>query len=96
MQNPRLTENEVEKIASMRSVPEEVLRQIAGNRNWARNYLIVHNLARNPRTPIANAMNILSRLQLRDLVGLSKTATSRTPFAATLCGFRRRAPENKY
>jgi len=56
----------------MRAVPEDVLRQIAINRNWARNYPIVHNLARNPRTPISNVMSILSRLQLRDLNALSK------------------------
>ena len=72
LQNPRITENEIEKIAAMRSVPEEVLRTIAGSRTWARNYSIAHNLARNARTPIANAMNILSRLQLRDLAALSK------------------------
>ncbi len=70
--NARITEQEVEKIAAMRAVPEDVLRQIAINRNWARNYPIVHNLARNPRTPISNVMSILSRLQLRDLNALSK------------------------
>lgn len=70
--NARITEQEVEKIAAMRAVPEDVLRQIAINRNWARNYSIMHNLARNPRTPIANVMTILSRLQLRDLSALSK------------------------
>lgn len=70
--NPRITENEVEKIASMRTVPDDVLRQIATSRGWARNYSIMHNLARNPRTPIANVMTILSRLQLRDLSALSK------------------------
>ena len=56
----------------MRSVPEEILRTIANNRSWARNYSVVHNLARNPRTPIANSMTILSRLQLKDLVALTK------------------------
>ncbi len=72
VQNPRITEQEMEKIAAMRSVPEDVLRQIANDRQWSRSYSIVHNLARNPRTPIANVLNILSRLQLRDLAGLSK------------------------
>lgn len=72
VQNTRITEQEMEKIASMRSIPEDILRQIANNRQWARNYLIVHNLARNPRTPIANVLTILSRLQLRDLGTLSK------------------------
>ncbi|MGD9631276.1 MAG: hypothetical protein AB7V18_18720 [Pyrinomonadaceae bacterium] len=72
VQNPRITEQEVEKIAAMRSVPEDVLRKIANDRHWARSYTVVHNLARNPRTPVANVMNILSRLQLRDLAALSK------------------------
>jgi hypothetical protein len=70
--NPRLTEQEVEMIASMRTIPEEVLRQIVTNRQWSRSYNIVHNLARNPRTPLANTITILSRLQLRDLIALSK------------------------
>jgi hypothetical protein len=70
--NPRITENEVEKIASMRTITEDILRQIGNNRTWARSYSIVHNLARNPRTPIANVLTILSRLQLRDLAALSK------------------------
>jgi hypothetical protein len=72
MQNPRITEQEVEKIASMRTVPEDVLRQIATSRQWSRIYTIVHNLARNPRTPLSNVMGILTRLQLRDLIAISK------------------------
>lgn len=70
--NPRITDQEIEKIASMRSISEDILRQIANNRQWARSYPVVHNLARNPRTPIANVMSILTRLQMRDLAALSK------------------------
>lgn len=69
--NPRITEQEVEKIAAMSSVSDEVLRVISMNRAWARLYSVTHNLARNPRTPIAIAMNILIRLQDRDLQALS-------------------------
>lgn len=69
--NPRITEQEIEKIASMRSVPEDILRQLANNRQWARSYAIVHNLARNPRTPIGNVMTIMSRLQAKDLKALA-------------------------
>ncbi|NOT47937.1 MAG: hypothetical protein HOP17_09355 [Acidobacteria bacterium] len=72
VQNPRITEQEMEKIAAMRSIAEDILRQIANDRQWSRSYMIVHNLARNPRTPIANVLTILSRLQLRDLAALSK------------------------
>jgi hypothetical protein len=70
--NPRITEQEVEQIAAMRTVTEDVLRHISTNRQWMRSYTIMHNLARNPRTPISNAMSIMSRMQLRDLVNLSK------------------------
>nr|MBA2379934.1 hypothetical protein [Blastocatellia bacterium] len=41
--NPRITEQEMEKIAAMRSVTEDILRQIANNRQWSRSYAIVHN-----------------------------------------------------
>ena len=72
IKNAKITDQEVEKIAAMRTVPEDVLRQIFINKKWARNYSIMHNLARNPRTSIANAMNILSRLQLKDLEAIGK------------------------
>jgi len=72
VQNPKITENEVEKIATMRTVPEEVLRLIAINRSWARNYQIMYKLAQNPRTPLGSAFTILTRLQLRDLLAMSK------------------------
>ncbi|GIU82464.1 MAG: hypothetical protein D6687_12145 [Acidobacteria bacterium] len=72
IQNPRITDQEVEKIAAMRTVPEEVLRQIASNRQWAKLYPVIHNLARNPRTPVAVAMGILTRLHIKDLEALSK------------------------
>lgn len=70
--NPRISEQEVETIAAMRTISEDILRQIASNRQWSRSYSIMHSLARNPRTPIANSITIMSRLQLRDLAALSK------------------------
>ncbi len=70
--NAKITEQEVEKVAAMRSVPEDVLRQIAANKAWSRNYSIMHTLARNPRTPMANIISILTRLQLKDLQSMTK------------------------
>jgi hypothetical protein len=67
IKNPRVTEQEVEQISAMRTVADEVLRLIAMNRSWARQYPIIHNLARNPRTPIPTAMNILPRIRTKDL-----------------------------
>ena len=72
VQNPKISEQEIEKITKMKTVPQDVLRQIAMSRQWARNYLIIHNLAMNPRTPVGNAMSIIPRLQLKDLMGMAK------------------------
>ena len=72
IKNPRVTEQEVENISSMRTVAAEVLRLIALNRSWARSYPIIHNLARNPRTPIPSAMNLLPRIRTKDLAGLTQ------------------------
>ncbi len=69
--NPRITDQEVEAISSMRTVTDEVLRLVGLNRAWARNYPIIHNLARNPRTPMMTAMNILPRIYTKDLKSLA-------------------------
>ena len=65
--NPRITDKEVENIAAMRTVSHEVLRLIALNRGWTRSYPIIHNLCRNPRTPIPTAIGILPRIRTKDL-----------------------------
>ena len=70
--NPRITDQEVENIAAMRTVADEVLRIIALNRAWARSYTIIHNLAKNPRTPIPTVINILPRIRTKDLQHLSQ------------------------
>lgn len=70
--NPRITEQEVENIATMRTVSDEVLRLIAMNRSWARSYVITHNLTKNPRTPIPTAMNLLPRIRTKDLLSLAQ------------------------
>jgi regulator of extracellular matrix RemA (YlzA/DUF370 family) len=69
--NPRTTEHEIENIATMRTVSEEVLRLIGMNRAWARSYPIIHNLVRNPRTPMATAIHILPRIRSKDLKTIS-------------------------
>ncbi|HEX5732887.1 MAG TPA: hypothetical protein VF131_08635 [Blastocatellia bacterium] len=71
LRNPRLTDTEVENIASIKTVPEDVLRQIGQNRAWTRSYIVIHNLVRNPRTPIAQSLGFLNRIQTRDLRALS-------------------------
>jgi hypothetical protein len=71
LRNPRLTDTEIESISSIKTVPEDVLRQIGQNRAWTRTYTVIHNLVRNPRTPIAISLGFLNRIQTRDMRALS-------------------------
>ncbi|MEP6817933.1 MAG: hypothetical protein ABJA18_00270 [bacterium] len=70
--NPRVTDQEVENIAAMRTVSDEVLRLIAMNHNWARSYPVIHNLVRNPRTPIPTVLTTLPRIRTKDLKNLTQ------------------------
>jgi hypothetical protein len=72
VKNPRITEQEVEGIAAMRTVADEVLRLIAMNRAWARSYAIIHNLVRNPRTPLPTVISTLPRIRTKDLKSLAQ------------------------
>jgi hypothetical protein len=52
-------------------VSDEILRIIANNRNWMKNYVVASALARNPKTPLPVSMNLLNRLNEKDLKTLS-------------------------
>ena len=70
--NPRVTDQEVENIAAMRTVADEVLRLIGLNRTWARSYPVIHNLVRNPRTPVPTVLSTLPRIRTKDLKNLTQ------------------------
>jgi hypothetical protein len=70
MRNPRMTDLEVESIASMRNIEEEALRLIAMKREWISKYTIAFTLARNPKCPVGVVLPLINRLTLRDLKGL--------------------------
>jgi hypothetical protein len=71
LSSPKMTENEIEGIAKMASVSDELLRIIANTRAWMKRYGVVVALARNPKTPVAISMNLLSRLNDKDLRQIS-------------------------
>ena len=71
LSSPKVTDQEVETFARMANVSEDVLRIIGGNRAWSKNYGVVAGLARNPKTPLALSMNLLNRLNDRDVQMIS-------------------------
>jgi hypothetical protein len=74
LNNPKLTLHEVEMIAASRNVSEEVLREIAGNKDWIKSYSITLSLVNNPKTPVPMGLTFLPKLRTRDLrfVGRNK------------------------
>jgi len=69
--SPRLTEAEIESFAGMRSLSDELLRQIGSHREWTKRYGVVANLVRNPKTPVGISLGLVSRLNPRDIKGLT-------------------------
>jgi hypothetical protein len=67
LSSPKLTESEVESFAKMANVSEEVLRIIGMNRGWTKNYGVIAALTRNPKTPLSVSLNMVVRLNDRDL-----------------------------
>jgi hypothetical protein len=71
LQSPRLTDQEVEAFASMTSLTDEILRLIAANRNFRKNYTVVRNLMNNPKTPLDVTLHMLPMLNAMDLKKLT-------------------------
>jgi len=71
LQSPRLTDTEVESFAGMANLTDEVLRNISMNRNFMKNYVVVKNLSKNPKTPLDVSLRLIQRLTATDLKQLT-------------------------
>ncbi len=72
LENPKITEPEVEAVARNRSIVEDALRKIAKNREWMKSYSIMAAVITNPKTPPGLAINFVKFLKKKDLMLLSK------------------------
>ena len=72
LDSPKLTDSEVEAIALMKNVSQEVLRVVGTKREFAKNYTVIHNLVKNARTPIAATLGLINRILTNDLRDLSR------------------------
>lgn len=73
VKSPLLKEHEAAVISASRSVSDEVLRILANNREFTRNYQIKMNLVTNPRTPFTFVARIIPHLREADLKSLAKS-----------------------
>lgn len=72
LNSPRITEQEVESIAQSKSVSEDILRVVANNRSWVKNYGIIVGLVNNPKTPVGVSLGFIKNLKPKDLGSLSR------------------------
>ncbi|MBY0277582.1 hypothetical protein K2Z84_19790 [Candidatus Binatia bacterium] len=73
LKNPRFTLEEALAMAKNRSLAGELLRTIADQRDWVRNYSIRLALVQNPKTPLQVALGLLNGIQDRDMRILAKS-----------------------
>jgi hypothetical protein len=67
LQSPQISEREVESFAGMASISDEVLRLIAMNRKYQKNYIIKRALMFNPKTPLEVTLHLLPNVTPQDL-----------------------------
>lgn len=73
IKSPKIQEQEIEAISKSRQVSDEVLRTIAGTKEWLKSYTIKLNLVANSKTPLPLAMKLLPQLFEADLRKLAKS-----------------------
>jgi hypothetical protein len=72
LMNSAFNEDEIEQLASSRSVIDEVLTILSKRKEWISRYNVCLNLTKNPRVPISRAVQLIARLGVRDLRILSR------------------------
>jgi hypothetical protein len=73
MKSPKIQVSEVESFAKSRSVCEDVLRQIAANREWMKSYSVRFNLVNNSKTPLPISLKLLNGIKETDLRKIGKS-----------------------
>jgi hypothetical protein len=95
LQSPRLTDQDVEAFASMSTLTDEILRLIANNRNFRKNYSVVRNLLNNPKTPLDVSLHMLPLVNAMDLKKLTTNKNIPETLRATAQKLQRTRQEQK-
>jgi len=82
LSSPKVNESDIESVAKMVNVSEDVLRIIGNARGWVKKYPIASALALNPKTPIAVSLALVPRLVERDIKILVRDRNMPEPLRA--------------
>jgi len=78
LENPRLTDSEVDFFAKSTNLSEDVMRKIGTHPDWTKKYSIIQSLVFNAKTPVGIAMGFVSKINDRDLGLLEKSRSVST------------------
>jgi len=72
LENPKITDSEIETLAKQETTPLEIIRTIAQKRDWMRRYSILYALISNPKTPVDISLKHIHHIRDKDLAMLEK------------------------
>ena len=73
IRNPRIKENDVQRIIRSRGMHEEVIRYICNNNDWTKSYTVKLQLVQHPKTPPTLMMRWLPLMRQTDLKQMAKS-----------------------
>jgi hypothetical protein len=95
LQSPRLTDQEVEAFAAMSNLTDEILRLIAANRVFRKNYVVVRNLLNNPKVPLDVSLHLLPMINAVDLKKLTMNKNIPETLRSSATKLQKQRSENK-
>jgi len=95
LQSPRLTDQEVEAFAAMPNLTDEILRLIASNRVFRKDYTVVRNLINNPKLPLDVSLHLLPMINAVDLKKLTMNKNVPETLRTTAVKLQKQRAENK-
>lgn len=75
LNNPKMTERDVLKIASRRPTSGEILTEVFNNKKWGEVYSIKKALVKNPYTPTGLSLGLVNFMLVQDLKEISRDGT---------------------
>lgn len=75
LDNPRITEREVLKIASKRPNSARIIKLVSSHKKWSKRYAVMSAVARNPYTPPRISIALLELMFMQDLKKIARDTT---------------------
>jgi len=73
LKNPKITEEEVQRLALTKGTNDEMLRHISRNKEWVKSYGIRVGMLTNPKTPLTISLKLLDSVYEKDLHSVAKS-----------------------